>query len=163
MVKVTKDDGLFLRIDDRLIHGQVVTTWVQHVGAKRIVVVSDRAASQPLVVMLLKSSVPAYIQLDVVTVQQALCAFVPNDVANLMVLVENVADALKLCRRYPFIREINVGGLRYRPAYKSLHRAVYVNDQDITDFQALFEAGVHVTIQIIPTDRKIPLIERLSR
>ncbi len=162
MVKITRN-GLFLRIDDRLIHGQVVTTWVQYVGAKRIVVVSDHAASQPLVVMLLKSSVPAYIQLDVVTVQQALYTFVADDMANVMVLVENVADALTLCRRYPFIREVNVGGLRYRPAYKSLHRAVYVSDQDIADFQALFEAGVYVTIQIIPTDRKIPIMERLSR
>lgn len=106
---------------------------------------------------------PAYIQLDVLTVQQALCTIVQDDVANVMILVENVSDALALCRRFSFIRAVNVGGLRYRPAKKSLHRAVYVNDQDIADFRALHEAGIDVSIQIIPTDRKIPIIERLSR
>ncbi|MFA7503021.1 MAG: PTS sugar transporter subunit IIB, partial [Anaerovoracaceae bacterium] len=46
------------RIDDRLIHGQVVTRWIGHAGAKRIVVIDDRVAADPTQQMLLKFAVP---------------------------------------------------------------------------------------------------------
>lgn len=156
-----KHSGILLRIDDRLIHGQVVTTWVQYVGAKRIFIVSDRAVAEPLEVILLKSSVPRHLLLEVWSMQTALDQLVTTFDTATIILVERVADALTLCKHFSWIRHVNVGGLRYQPDRHSLNRAVYVTPEDVVELLEIEELGVEVSLQIVPSDAKVALRDRL--
>lgn len=156
------DETIFLRVDDRLIHGQVVTSWVKSMGTRTIYVISDRAAAEPLEVVLLKSSVPAHIELDVLTMEQALTVLAEGIRNKTMLLLERIADAVTLCSAFEEIRNVNLGGLRYRPGKVSLNRAVYVAPEESEDLRALETSGVSVWLQIVPTDPKVLATNRLA-
>lgn len=154
-------DNLFIRIDDRLIHGQVMTTWVRSLSSKSIWVVSDRAASEPLEIILLKSSVPAHMSLEVYTVEQALIAFERPPAVKTLVLMERLQDVAALCSKQDSIRDVNLGGLRYRPGKESLSKSVYVSPEEKLCLKQLDESGVKVWVQIVPSDAKFLAVERL--
>ena len=61
-----------MRIDDRLIHGQIVTRWIDYAEAKKILVVDDKAAADSMQQMLLKLAVPSGITLEILTKKAAL-------------------------------------------------------------------------------------------
>lgn len=153
----------FVRIDDRLIHGQVVTTWVQARGSRMIWIVSDRAASEPIEVMLLESSVPRHLALRVFTVEDCQQALQTTPMDGLMILVERLQDAVTLCRACPVIRELNLGGLRYRPGKVGISRSVYLDDEDREQLWVLSALEVRVTLQIVPSDPVVSVFDKLKR
>ncbi len=61
-----------MRIDDRLIHGQIVTKWIDYANAKKIIVADDKAAGDPMQQMLLKLAVPSGVKLEILTKADAL-------------------------------------------------------------------------------------------
>ena len=59
---------VWTRIDDRLIHGQVMTQWIQHADANEVVIIDDGVAKDAFIQMIMKSSVPAKINLEIFNV-----------------------------------------------------------------------------------------------
>lgn len=151
----------FVRIDDRLIHGQVVTAWVRALGTRTIWVVSDRAASEPLEIILLQSSVPRHLSLSVLTVAAFLRELERQLPDKVMILLERIEDALTLCSHCEHIREVNLGGLRYRPGKLSVSRSVYVDVGEVNDLRQLADSGVQVFLQIVPYDPKVSVMDKL--
>lgn len=155
--------SLFVRVDDRLIHGQVVTTWVKSLGVKNIWVMSDRAASEPIEVILLKSSVPSHLHLEVYTVAQTIAAWQRHTGGAVLLLAEYVQDMVTLAQGGVRVDEINLGGMRYRPGYKALSKAVYVGDAEAAALQTLQQQGVQAWIRVVPSDTKTDAYERLRQ
>lgn len=160
-------EGLFIRVDDRLIHGQVVTTWVKSLRVKQIWVMSDRAANEPIEVILLKSSVPAHLSLEVYTVEQTATAWQAQRAvaagagATLLLLAEFVQDVVKLSELGVCLGDVNLGGMRYRPGYVALSKAVYVGVDEVAALRTLAAQGVRALIRVVPSDTKIDAYDRL--
>ncbi|MHB1629621.1 MAG: PTS system mannose/fructose/N-acetylgalactosamine-transporter subunit IIB [Bacilli bacterium] len=150
----------FVRVDDRLIHGQVVTSWVKSLSTRRIWVVSDRARQEPIEVILLKSSVPPFLALEVLSVQEAASAKLES---HTLILLERLQDAVTLCRAGMPIRDINVGGLRYQPGRVGLSKSVYVGPEDAAALRALRALGVNAAIRVLPSDRRVDAYARLEQ
>ncbi|WP_067930312.1 PTS system mannose/fructose/N-acetylgalactosamine-transporter subunit IIB [Alicyclobacillus kakegawensis] len=156
--------SLFVRVDDRLIHGQVVTTWVRSLGVRTIWVMSDRAANEPIEVVLLKSSVPSHLDLEVFTVEQTVDAWQRRRPSGpVLLLAEFLQDVLYLCERGVNIDQINLGGMRYKPGYAALSKAVYVGEAEAAALQALEARGVEAYIRVVPSDTKVDAYERLRQ
>lgn len=158
------DDGqpsLFLRIDDRLIHGQVVTAWVQALKTKSLYIISDRAANEPLEVILLQSSVPRHLTLEVATVTTFLTSCLKQAPDKSLLLLERIEDVLTICSHCPSIREVNLGGLRFRPGKKSLSRSVYVSAEESALLRQLSARGIQVFLQIVPADSKVLVTDKI--
>jgi mannose/fructose/N-acetylgalactosamine-specific phosphotransferase system component IIB len=159
----TSHQSIFIRVDDRLIHGQVVTTWVQSLGTKSIWVISDRAAEEPLEVILLQSSVPRQLTLEVLTVSEALERLSQQQPEKTLVLMERVQDVLTLSKVFPWIKDVNLGGLRYRPGKINISRAVYLLPEEVDILIELEVLGIRVSLQTVPTDAKVSVFDKIPR
>ena len=154
---------IHVRVDDRLIHGQVVTTWVRSFGVKVIWVVSDRAANEPIEVILLKSSVPPHLSLEVFTVEQAVKTWRNHAGLDVLLLAEDVRDVVELCGQGIPLQSVDLGGMRYHPGYIALSKAVYVGEGEAQALGQLRDMGVSAWIRVVPSDAKVDAYERLRQ
>ena len=102
-----------LRVDERLIHGQVAMTWTKELKLNGLVVASDEAASNELQKMTLKMAVPEGIKCIIKSVEDVTTILDDprSESMRLMVLVPMVKDAVTLCKRYKNIEMVNIGAL----------------------------------------------------
>ena len=100
-----------LRVDERLIHGQVAMTWTKELKLHGLVVASDEAASNELQKMSLKMAVPEGIKCIIKSVEgvSSILDDPRSEKMRLMVLVPTVRDAVTLCKKYKNIEMVNLG------------------------------------------------------
>jgi fructoselysine/glucoselysine PTS system EIIB component len=148
-----------LRIDDRLVHGQVAFTWTPALGADCLVVANDRAAKDEFLRMTMGLAKPAGAKLMILTIAAAITYI--NDVQNkgqgLLVLVDSVRDAHALAEGVAEIRSINFGGIRVKPGAKAVSKALALTDDDIILIRELLQKGIELEARQVPTDKKQPI------
>jgi len=149
------------RIDDRLIHGQVVVGWGQRLKVEFIVLVDDVVRASPWEQDLYRMGVPPNIEVITVSKTEAATRLpewdaesrvgivVAGDIATLAALTEN-------CHQ---VKRINVGGLHQRPGRRERLRFVYLSDAEADELKRLAARGIEITAQDVPTARAIPLTE----
>lgn len=151
-----------IRIDDRLIHGQVATVWTKVSQATRILVINDQVAKDKLRTSMLKQAVPPGISAHVCDVAKATRVYNNPEYAGerFLLLFTNPADILKLKEeaKWP-ITTVNVGGMSYKDGMKNLTRAVNVSPKDVEDFKKLDQLGVELDVRQVATDNSVSLIK----
>lgn len=142
------------RIDDRFIHGQVLTKWIKLRPAERIIIVSDAVANDEMRKTLTLSVAPANVKASAVTVAKMARAYKSPryEQATAMLLFENPKDIVELINEGVSIEEINVGGMRFTNEKKQITKAVSVTKEDIENFQKLAEMGVKLDLRQLPGD-----------
>lgn len=142
------------RIDDRLIHGQVVLGWVPVVKPDRIVVACDRVAASDWERRFYASCVPPEVRTSFLSVAEAAqqIASEPFVTEQLLVLIESAEDAWKLVEAGVALREVNVGGLHYREGSIELLSFVYVTPQEKSFLRELVKRGVALSAQDVPSN-----------
>lgn len=147
-----------LRIDDRLIHGQVAYGWTASLGVNVILVVNDEAKNDQMKAMALNLAKPANVKLYIRGVEESgeiVQKFAESQKSKVLVLVKNTDDALELVKNSGgAIKEINVGGLRYTEGKRKLTDLVAVDDQDLENFNEITEHGVDLEFRMLPRDKK---------
>lgn len=131
-----------MRIDDRLIHGQIVTRWIADAQADTILIADDMAAGDATQQMLLKLVAPANINLLIKTINEAaqLLASSELDDKKVLLMLRNPATALALCNLGFHIDTINVGNIsnaRSETGRKKLLSFIFVEAQDVECLKAL--------------------------
>jgi mannose/fructose/N-acetylgalactosamine-specific phosphotransferase system component IIB len=151
---------LLHRIDDRLIHGQVVIAWGARLQPKRIWVVDDAAAGNAWERELLESAAPE-VEVRVATVAEAAQAHAAEAQApgGAFLILRDLATAWALVEAGAAVEEWNVGGLHYAPGKDKVNEYVYLDDRDRASARHLLERGVRVLVQDVPASRPIPLAE----
>ncbi|MFD3155386.1 PTS sugar transporter subunit IIB [Haloimpatiens sp. FM7330] len=153
-----------LRIDDRLLHGQVAFAWTKSLGVDAIVVVNDEVVKDPLIKMSIKMAAPPEVKLAIKSIDDAvkLLEHPKTQDMSIFVVVKNTKDALRLSQKTKTIQHINVGGIRKEEGKQMLTRAVFINDEDIQRFNKLIEMGIEVEIRQVPTESKKCICELLK-
>jgi PTS system mannose-specific IIB component len=143
-----------LRVDDRLVHGQVIEGWLPSLGADLIVVVSEAAASDPIQSALMKMAMPATVGLLVLGIVDAVDALSSPQMAarRALVLVPGPAEALALLQRGVAVDRINVGGLHFTIGKVQLGRALFLDEKDKEALRAIAARGVRLEGQPLPSD-----------
>ncbi len=159
-----------IRIDDRLIHGQVALVWSKELGTSRIVVANDAAAVNDVTKMTLQMATPAGIKLLIKSVED--CVKVFNDPRakelSMFVLTNNVHDALEIVKQCPeVVKSVNVANVgRFDETDKALKTTVkpeiILNPQELADLRELVETDVEVFHQVIPTNPKVSVKSLLA-
>lgn len=146
---------VFCRIDDRLIHGQVVTTWVNVKNIESIIVVNDKVAGDKIQKNILAMSAPAGIKVHAFGVKQFADITKKQPIKKrTMLLFTNSIDVLELVNYGVEIPGLNIGGMRYQEGRKQLTKALSVTPEEETAFKELLDKGIDVTIQMVPNDEK---------
>jgi PTS system mannose-specific IIB component/fructoselysine and glucoselysine-specific PTS system IIB component len=149
------------RIDDRLIHGQVVVGWGQPLNASFIVLVDDEVSSSDWEQDLYRMGVPPQIEVIFASVDQAaaqLSTWEADERIGIL-LVGDIDTAVALAQRAPQVRSFNVGGVHHRAGRRERLRFVYLTDDEAAKLRQLAAGGVEVTAQDVPTARAIPVGE----
>ncbi len=142
------------RIDDRLIHGQVVLGWVPVVKPDRIVVACDRVAASDWERRFYSSCVPSEVRTSFFSVEETARRMVEEPLAGeqLLVLLESAEDAWKLVAAGIALQEVNVGGLHYREGSIELLPFVFVTPGERSFLRELVKRGVSLSAQDVPSN-----------
>ena len=153
------------RIDDRLIHGQVATTWAKQTGINRIIVVSDEVANDQLRKFLLQEAAPPGIKSNVVTVERLLEVFDSELIKTqkVMLLFTNPQDVETLIHGGMVLNSLNIGGMRFTAGKRMITNFVSIDDQDVSSFRYLASQGIELEVRKVPTDRKVYLMDLLEK
>ncbi|MNI63664.1 PTS system mannose-specific EIIAB component [compost metagenome] len=154
----------FVRIDDRLIHGQVATVWVKETKCNKIIACSDEVAQDKLRKTLLLQVAPADIKAYVVSIDKAIEAYKNPKYKDFksMFLFTNPTDVLRAIEGGVDIKSVNVEGMCYKEGKTQITGAVSVDEKDIKAFRKLHELGVELEVRQIASNPKIDLISKLD-
>ncbi|MCX7699140.1 MAG: PTS sugar transporter subunit IIB [Candidatus Goldbacteria bacterium] len=155
---------LLARIDDRLIHGQVVVGWAQALKIDHIVVVNDEIVKNDMQKFLFRMATPTDINLSIFTVQEAAeklrNRFFDNE--NVMMLFKSPADVYNLLKCGGKIGEINVGGMHFAENKIQLFDAIFVDSYDVEMFEKIKAFNVALEVRMVPTDTKKDLFKAIE-
>lgn len=146
---------LLTRIDNRLIHGQVLEAWVPYINANCIVVASDEVARASFQRTLMEAAVPRGIRLVIATLEETAQLLSGTELADrrVLLLLANSADALELYRLGVHFPELNLGNMHGGDGKQRLCCTIALDPEDVENLQTLEDAGVRITSQCIPSDR----------
>ena len=148
---------ILLRVDHRLMHGQVAFSWTQNLGADCILIANDNAATDELKKTTMKLAKPQGVKLVIKTIDDSIQSLNEGttDKYKLFIVTESVYDAKKLVDAYTGIRQINVGGTKAKEGAKNVAKAVYLDQEEIDVLLELAKKGIEVECRILPQDRKV--------
>ncbi|MBI3300146.1 MAG: PTS sugar transporter subunit IIB [Elusimicrobia bacterium] len=153
-----------VRIDDRLIHGQVVEGWLPVLKVTRVCVVSDAAASDPVQRALMELSLPEGVALEVVTLAAAPSTLkaLASDPERVLVLAAGPQEVLALHEAGVPFPSVNVGGLHYAAGTVQLGKALFLDEGDMRSLEALALRGVEVEGRAVPSERSLDVVAAMK-
>ena len=150
---------ILARIDDRLIHGQVVEGWVNFLKATCILVADDKVAANPLQRSIMEISVPEGLKVVIGKVEE-ICEKLRSsslDAERAILLFSNPVDVVRSIKAGLTCPAINLGGLHFVPGKRKIMDVLAVSDADLEALQNILRQGVKVEIQTVPTEKPQPL------
>lgn len=156
--------GVLFRVDERLIHGQVVVGWGRRLHPDRIVVVSDDLSRQPVEQDIYRTGLPASIKAVFWNFSEAVDGLpaLLDSGKSIIVLTEDLDTMLRLASAAVTIEEVNVGGLFAGEGRTRLLPYVWFDAEDEERVRELEALGVRVVAQDVPTTAPVRLRERVG-
>jgi mannose/fructose/N-acetylgalactosamine-specific phosphotransferase system component IIB len=152
-----------IRIDDRLIHAQVVIGWYEECNPDRIILADDQVAESEMEKKLYASAVTPEIKVSIISLQEA-ADRINNGVYHsetVLLLVRSPVEALKLYRCGLLFDEINVGGMHFNTNREKVLEGVYVSEEEKAAFRELVKRKVTLEVRALPEDQKVILNSRI--
>ena len=144
-----------IRVDDRLIHGQISVLWLSHLQANRIMVIDDNVVADELLKMLLKVACPSSAKLSILSVSTAVSNLNNSKYVGdrILIVVKEPKTILDIIEKGFNITEVNLGYMGLRENSVALSKQVYCTKQNLKDLQRLIDLGVILYAKAIPDDK----------
>jgi len=144
------------RIDNRLIHGQVLEAWVPFLQADCIVVANDEVADIPFRKMLMEAAVPRGIDVVIANVRDTAKIFSERNqqARRVLLLFENSSDALNAHKLGVPFQELNLGNMHGGTGKVRYSCTIALDPDDVQNLASLENEGVRIVSQCIPSDRE---------
>lgn len=153
-----------LRVDDRLIHGQVAFSWVSATSSTCIVVANDRYAADPMLKMTLQIGKPAGVKLEVLSLQDAIHYLQDekHKTKKIMLVVETIQDAAVMVRELPEVTELCLGGIREEGKRTYICTQIFLDQADVDCMEELKGSNIRVYAQPVPSNPQIEADDMLQ-
>lgn len=153
-----------VRVDHRLIHGQVAMTWTRHVGINSILVVDDEIVNDKLAMNMLRIANPKGVKLIIKNVEESVAALNSGatDKYEMMILCKSIDVAHRLFTQSPMLKELNLGGTKTQEDRKQISKSIHVSPKDIELLKELVDIGTDVSIQMVPNDPKQNIMDLIK-
>lgn len=150
---------LNVRIDARLIHGQVANLWTSYLDITRIMVVDDIAANNDIDKAGLRLACPAGVNLSVLTPEKAATNINEGryDSQRVLLVTRNPQTILTLLELGVKLPEVNAGNMPKTDTTRQLRKTVHATEEDVAVFKQISAKGVRLTAQLVPNEEKIDL------
>ncbi len=146
---------VLFRLDERLIHGQVVVGWAEVLKPDRLVIFNNQVAGSPWERELYLCCVPPPYQASVYNLDEAFQKLSNGNFEKekVIVVVDKVEDIAELVKKGAEIPQVNIGGIYHRPDRQKILPYLYLSRPEMAIFEELLEAGVKFTCQDVPTGK----------
>jgi PTS system mannose-specific IIB component len=145
------------RIDNRLLHGQVLEAWVPFLRATRVVIADDAVAHDALAQAALALAVPPGLGLQVSAMGETDFAALARHPERTLVLVRDVKDAVEAVRLGLPYGMLNLGNVHADRERKAVSRSVYLSDLEQQQLKTLVASGMQVQVQAVPAEKPLAL------
>jgi PTS system mannose-specific IIB component len=146
---------LLARIDDRLIHGQVMTAWMKVSPAKKIIIVDNKAAKDDFMISVLELAAPSGVKVEVLTEEKAVDVLKKGLAVPTIMLAKTPFAYKALIDNEIPLTSINIGGMGMSSGRKTLFKNIAATDEERQILKEFINKGIDVKIQIIPAERII--------
>jgi PTS system mannose-specific IIB component len=148
---------VLVRIDDRLIHGQVVTAWTKQADVNRILVVDDAVANDRMMQRVLKAAAPPGITVETLGLDAAaeLIKQPADPKERIMVLVKFPGTLESMLNKGVEIKKITLGGMGITPARKKFNRNVAASDEEVECMKRIIARGIVMEFQLVPEESAV--------
>lgn len=160
-----KIDIVLARIDTRLLHGQVATTWTKTTKPDRIIVVSDAVSKDELRKSMVMEAEPPGVKAHVVPVWKMKEILEDSRFGNTraMLLFEKPQDVLQLLDLGGQLEKVNIGSMAYSEGKVNLTSAVSANEDDVKTLEELISRGIKFDVRKVPSDKSENIDNMLSK
>ncbi len=150
---------IFIRIDDRLIHGQVVEGWVNFLKATSIFVADDRVAANALQRSIMEIAAPQGLRVLIGGVEDICRQVRASDSLKdrAILLFSNPSAVVRALKLGLNCTELNIGGMHYTPGKRKLIDVLAVDNEDLNALREIASQGVKVTVQAVPNQKPLSL------
>ena len=158
-------DIALVRVDNRLVHGQILEAWVPFVEARCIMVVDDNSASDFFCETVIRMAVPSDIEVNICTVDDfaANYAYARGSGKKTIVLFSKIADALKAYELGFHFEKLNVGNIYHEDYKVCCAPSVFLCGPEIADiFRLQQEKGVAVELKRVPREKAVDIQDALK-
>lgn len=157
-------DIALVRIDNRLVHGQIIEAWVPFARANCIIVVDDHVASDFFRETVIKMSVPREIETLISSVDEF-----PSNIRSIerkgrkaIILFSSMEDALRAYRGGFHFDRLNIGNIHNEECIQQCAPSVLLGQEDISAIRELVKDGVHVDVRRVPREKPVDIREVLG-
>lgn len=143
-----------VRVDHRLIHGQVAFAWTKVLGADCILVAGDKIAKDDLRMAALRMAKPSGVKLVIKNVEDSAAALNSGvtDKYNLFIVTESIEDVYRLSKLTPAIQAVTLGGVKLTDDRKQISKAVSVSEEECRMIWEMADAGIQLEIRMVPDE-----------
>ena len=145
------------RIDDRLIHGQVMTAWIKNKNAEQVVIIDDGVAQDDFMINVLENAVPDNIAIGIFSKEDGVTFFSVPLEAPTIILAKTPQVLEYMIDHGINIQEIDLGGMGAKDDRERLYHTISTNKEENESFKRLMDKGVDAFIQIMPQNDKVSL------
>ncbi|MBL5003202.1 PTS system, IIAB component [Enterococcus xinjiangensis] len=158
-----KENIVNVRMDERLIHGQVAGIWAPSLHTQRIIVINDEAAADTLQKSSLRMVAPTSMRLSVLPVESAAKNIRSGKYGKqrLFLVFKNPTDVLRYLKAGGKLTHVNVGNMSYKEGSKDITKSIKVLDEEIDVFESIAAMDINVTAQLVPNDPVIDFMDKL--
>ena len=150
---------VLIRVDDRLVHGQVVENWIPTFSITDVVVVSDAVVDDELRKNIMRFSVPDDVDIYFIKVDE-LKTLSFETKRNYLILFENLYDIKRAIENRFEIKEINIGGIHYAKGRNfCFGKLIFLSDEEKEILREINSLGIDLYFQPIPQEKRVKLME----
>lgn len=148
-----------IRVDDRLIHGQVATRWATGLKVNRIMIIDDQVANNDTEKSVLRMAAPAGVNTSILEFNKAVENIKNGNYAGqrVMLVVKSPVILLKMLEAGVTLLPVNIGNMSNRPGTTQYKKSVSMNEEERKATDALLEAGIEVTAQMVPDEANVSI------
>ncbi|MBM7599014.1 fructoselysine and glucoselysine-specific PTS system IIB component [Virgibacillus halotolerans] len=154
-----------MRVDHRLLHGQVAISWTKNLDVDCILIANNDVPVNDLRKTTLKMAKPQEVKLVIKNIEDSIQAIKSGvtDKYKLFIVVESIEDAYRLGSKCDGITQINLGGTKKNDDTHSISKLINVTDKDQELLQKLISKDIELEIRPVPSDKKINVSKILNK
>lgn len=154
-----------VRVDNRLIHGQILEAWVPHIKASCLLVADDEVAGDFFRETVIRMAVPSDIDVLIHPVDEIArnYAYHENRSERRILLFSSLADARRAYESGFRFEELNIGNIYHEPGKIHCARSIHLDDRDINDLLELMKKGVQFDMRCVPRDKPVDVLAVLKK
>lgn len=152
---------VFARVDDRLIHGQVVQAWLPELNIDEVVIPFPKERGSRINKNLLRLSLPFEYELKIM--DPAYCvSYMSTSPKRILLLMSSLQDLQPLLEDGLSIKSVNIGGMHFKEGARKLAEHVFLNETDTNTLRILNDLGISIETRAVPNSKSISMKEILQ-